>query len=219
MQMRGPCAAYAGETGNFLTQEIRRTPTTRRMGPAGSENWHAMLDATEATLQEEGYGALTSRRIAERVGVKQRLVYYYFQTMDELIVETFRRMSTRELERMRQTLDTDMPLRRLWDVSIHTTDARVVTEFMALAHRSEGLRKEVVHFIEESRRIQGEAVKRSLDRSDVRWDLDPEGVALFATGIALTMTREVAIGVTAGHSPVHDLVDRFLDRIEPVTDD
>ena len=58
----------------------------RRMGPAGSENWHAMLDGAEAVLREEGQAALTSRRIAEQIGVKQRLVYYYSSTMDDLII-------------------------------------------------------------------------------------------------------------------------------------
>jgi AcrR family transcriptional regulator len=185
------------------------------MGPVGSTNWHAMLDAAEATLLEEGYGALTSRRIAERIGVKQRLVYYYFQTMDELIVETFRRMSQRELERMRQTLELDVPARELWNVCIHTTDARVTSEFMALAYRSESLRQEVIHFIEESRNIQAEAVARSLARSGVASPLDADGIALFATGIALAMTRESALGVSKGHQSLIALVEGFLDRIEP----
>lgn len=189
--------------------------TTRRMGPVGSENWHAMLDAAEATLLEEGYGALTSRRVAERVGVKQRLVYYYFQTMDELIVETFRRMALRELERMRGTLDRAMPVRELWDVCIHTTDSRVTSEFMALAYRNDALRQEVVHFIEESRRIQAEAVAQSLARSKASAILDADGIALLATGVALAMTREAAVGVTMGHGSLIGMIEAFLDRIEP----
>ena len=189
--------------------------TTRRMGPVGSDNWHAMLDAAEATLLEEGYGALTSRRVAERIGVKQRLVYYYFQTMDELIVETFRRMAQRELERMRGTLDRAMPVRELWDVCIHTTDSRVTSEFMALAYRNEALRQEVVHFIEESRRIQAEAVMRSLERSGASVALDADGLALLATGVALAMTREQAIGVTMGHGSLIAMIEGFLDRVEP----
>ena len=194
---------------------MARTTTNRRMGPVGSDNWHAMLDAAEAILLEEGYGALTSRRIAERVGVKQRLVYYYFQTMDEIIVETFRRMVQREMERMRATLNRDMPVRQLWDVCIHTTDSRVTSEFMALAHRNEALRHEVVHFIEESRRIQAEAVRQSLLRSGVASQLDADGIALLATGVALAMTRESGLGVTMGHDSLIEMIEAFLDRVEP----
>lgn len=195
---------------------MARTSTTRRMGPVGSANWHAMLDAAEATLLEEGYGALTSRRIAERVGVKQRLVYYYFQTMDELIVETFRRMAGREIERMRLTLEGTKPVRDLWDVCIHTTDARVTSEFMALAYRNEGLRAEVLRFIEESRRMQAEAVNRALARSGVPASLDPEGFALLATAAALAMKREKTLGLTLGHQSLLAMIEGLLDRIEPV---
>ena len=186
------------------------------MGPVGSAQWLAMLEAAEATLLEEGYGALTSRRIAERIGVKQRLVYYYFQTMDELIVETFRQMAIRELERMRNTLLTQMPLRELWDVCIHTTDSRVTSEFMALAYRSQGLRQEVIAFIEESRAIQVEAISRSLAHSNTSPPIDPDGLALLATGVSLAMTRESAIGVSSGHDAILNMIGNFLDKVEPL---
>jgi AcrR family transcriptional regulator len=185
------------------------------MGPVGSVNWVAMLDAAEATLLEEGYGALTSRRIAERVGVKQRLVYYYFQTMDELIVETFRRMSARELERMRESAAADLPLRELWDVCIHTTDSRVTSEFMALAYRNDSLRQEVIYFIEESRRIQAEVVARALKGSAFAMPLDAEGTALLATGVALAMTREAALGITMGHASLLGFIESVQERLEP----
>lgn len=191
-----------------------KTPT-RRMGPPGSENWHAMLDAAEATLLEEGYGALTSRRIAERVGVKQRLVYYYFQTMDEIIVETFKRMAERELLRMRKTLEAASPVRELWDVCIHTTDSRLTSEFMALANRNEDLRKEVVHFIEAARQIQADAVAQAIAANGMDSGLDPAGLALLASGVALAMTREAAIGVTLGHASLLGRIEDFLDRVAP----
>src|SRR3989442_11076547 len=100
-----------------------RGQSDRRMGPPGSDNWHAMLDGAEAILRDEGHAALTSRRVAEQIGVKQRLVYYYFHTMDDLIVETFRRLSDRELNRLRAARESELPLRKIWDVCVHTTDA------------------------------------------------------------------------------------------------
>src|ERR1700743_1817780 len=113
----------------------RAKATSRRMGTPGSANWHAMLDGAESVLREEGYAALTSRRIAEVIGVKQRLVYYYFQTMDDLIVETFRRLSIRELERLRAAAASERPIRELWNICIHTSDAPLISEFTALANR------------------------------------------------------------------------------------
>jgi len=186
----------------------------RRMGPAGSTNWHAMLDGAQDILREEGYAALTSRRIAERIGVKQRLVYYYFHTMDDLIVETFRRLSTRELERLRLALSSERPLHEIWNVSIHTTDARMISEFMALANRIEGLRKEVTHFIRESRAIQVEALSAALKRHSRKTHIPTVGLALLATSVALAINREAQLGVADGHAEMIAVIDEFLAGLE-----
>lgn len=185
------------------------------MGPAGSDNWHAMLDGAQDVLREEGHAALTSRRVAERVGVKQRLIYYYFRTMDELVVALFERLSERELARLRRAADSELPLREIWNVCVHTADARLVTEFMALASRIEALRAHVTFFIEESRRIQMAAIERAAARADTAKPLSADGLALLATSLALSLTRESQIGVDLGHASVRALVDRMLDLYEP----
>jgi AcrR family transcriptional regulator len=191
----------------------KKTPA-RRMGPPGSTNWHAMLDGAEDILREEGYAALTSRRIAERIGVKQRLVYYYFQTMDDLIVETFRRLSLRELERLESARSSKRPLQEIWDVCIHTSDARLISEFMALANRSAGLRAEVIRYIEESRAIQVKALTASLKRK-AAGGIPPAGLALLATSVALSLNREAQLGIRAGHREIMAAIGQFLAKTEP----
>ena len=187
----------------------------RRMGVPGSDNWHAMLDGAEAVLREEGHAALTSRRIAERIGVKQRLVYYYFATMDELVIDLFHRLSLRELERLRKAAASDLPLRKIWDVCINTTDARLISQFMALANRMEGLGKEVIHFIEESRAIQVEAIAEALKKTQYGIKLEPSAIAIIATSVALTLTREQQLGTESGHRAVIEVFENFLASIEP----
>ena len=187
----------------------------RRMGLPGSDNWHAMLDGAEAVLREEGHAALTSRRIAERIGVKQRLVYYYFSTMDDLVIDLFHRLSVRELERLRKAAGSKLPLREIWDVCINTTDARLISQFMALANRIEGLRKEVIQFIEESRNIQVDAIAKAMKRMPQVSGLDPSAIAIIATSVALTLTRERQLGTDSGHEAVVELFGQFLATIEP----
>lgn len=190
------------------------TPT-RRMGPSGSPNWHAMLDGTESILREDGYGALTSRAVAERIGVKQRLVYYYFQTMDDLIVETFRRLASRELERLAAIGSEDRPLREIWKLCIETTDAQLVSEFIALANRSEGLRTEVISFVEQSRAAQISALDTAFQRNGNPTGLPSQALSLLATSAALAINREAALGVTTGHEAVLALVQSVIARLEP----
>lgn len=188
--------------------------STRRMGPAGSANWLAMLDGAEHILREEGYAALTSRAVAERIGVKQRLVYYYFATMDDLIVETFRRLAVRELDRMRRMRAAPQPLRALWEMLVQTTDARLVSEFMALANRTDGLKAEVVAFIAESRALQVEALTAALAAAGRASAIAPEVLVLLATSAALSMNREAQLGFEAGHAALSGIIEGFLSDIE-----
>jgi AcrR family transcriptional regulator len=184
----------------------------RRMGPQGSETWLALLDGAEAILREEGHAALTSRRVAEQAGVKQRLVYYYFHTMDDLVIAMFRRLATRELARLEAAAAGPGPLRELWHACIHTTDARLTAEFMALAPRIAGLAAEVSRFIEEARRIQAGALARALAG---RGGVDAEALALMATSLALSLTREAQLGIALGHDGLLAAVERFLNQLEP----
>ena len=187
----------------------------RRMGQPGSQVWHTMLDGAETILRDEGHAKLTSRRVAEVVGVKQRLVYYYFQTMDELVVETFRRLAERELLRLEQAASAHQPLRELWDVCIHTTDSRITLEFMALANHNAALKAEVVHFIEKSRGIQSKSLAAALRRDGGAMPLPPDALALLATSLALALTRERPLGISVGHDQALDLVARLLERLDP----
>lgn len=190
--------------------------TARRMGPVGSATWHLMLDGAEGILREEGYAELTSRKIADRIGIKQQLVYYYFKTMDDLIVEAFKRLAKRELERLNTALQSDRPLHEIWDVCIHTSDARLISEFMALANRSEGVRQEVIGYIAESRRIQVEALERAMaDKKGGAAALPGVAVAFLATSAALAMMRESALGFTMGHAEIQGLIEQSLAQLEP----
>ena len=169
----------------------------RRMGPPGSAVWHSMLDGAEVVLRDEGYGALTSRRIAEVIGVKQRLIYYYFRTMDELIVEMFRRLATRDLERLTEALAGDLSLQQVWELCIDNADTRLTSEFVALANRIEALRSEVIAYSEKVRTMLADALATA-QGSGRPGGIPPVAAAFLATSAAIALHREAAIGMTMG---------------------
>ncbi len=190
--------------------------SSRRLGPIGAATRTLMLEGAEFILREEGYALLTSRRVANHIGVKQQLVFYYFRTMDELIVEAFRRLARRELERLENALRSDSPLREIWDVCINPSDARLIAEFMALAHRNEHLRKEVIAHIERMRCIHVEALARASDSKDGGLAaLPPVAISFLATSAALALTRESALGVSMGHAEVLALIRQSITALEP----
>lgn len=63
----------------------RRTQAERRVATRA-----AVLDATVAVLERDGYARLTTRGVAERAGVSQGTLQHYFATRSELVVEALR---------------------------------------------------------------------------------------------------------------------------------
>jgi AcrR family transcriptional regulator len=188
------------------------------MGQPGSAIWNAMLDATEKILCDEGYGALTSRRVAECIGVKQRLVYYYFRTMDDLIVETFRRGTRRESARLAKALESNHPLREIWDANVHTSDVRLISELMALANHVEALRIEVKNHIEKSRKTLVSTLTQAMRSEKSDEGMPAVAVAIIATSVALLLDREAELGVRTGHAEMKAVINRFIadwDRAAP----
>lgn len=186
--------------------------STRRMGSKESEMAISMLDAAIEILKEEGYAALTSRRIADYLGIKQRLLYYYFHTMDEVVMDAFKKLSQHDLARLEEAFASDRPVHKIWDVFMHTSDARLITEFMALANRNEGLRAEVIDFIEKARKIQVKALKKVMGPES---PLTPDVLAFMASSLALSLNREEALGIKKSHAGVKKAISSYFDRLEP----
>ncbi len=186
------------------------------MGSIESEKAEAMLDAAEIILRDEGYAALTSRRVAEQTGVKQRLVYYYFQTMDDLVLAAFKRLVQRDKQRLEGVLKSDKPLHEIWSICMNTADARLIAEFMALANHHEGLRELVIDYIEESRKVQVRALKKALQANGMDTSrYSPDAIAFIGSSIALALNRESALGIGKGHRSVNKLVKEFFATLEP----
>src|SRR5204862_1290886 len=103
-------------------------PSPRRIGAEDSKTRAQLLDAAEHLLLEEGYAAVTSRRVAAKAGLKPQLVHYYFRTMDDLFVQVFRRRAEQNVERLRKAVEADGSLRNLWALNADSRGARFNTE-------------------------------------------------------------------------------------------
>jgi AcrR family transcriptional regulator len=63
-----------------------------------------IVNATLETLQTEGFAGATSRAIARRGGFNQALVFYYFGSLDSLLLAALERTSAERLARYREAL-------------------------------------------------------------------------------------------------------------------
>lgn len=189
--------------------------STRRMGPRDSETSNALLDAAERVIGREGYAAATSRRIAEEAGLKQQLVYYYFQSMDELLLATFRRRTAEALDRYAEHLVSAKPLRAMWNDFITRTGARLAFEFMALANHHEGIREEVARFITEARRLQTTGLTHLFKQKDIStFPVSPAAAAFLLTSVSMLLSREEDTGISAAHKEINELVEWALSQFD-----
>ena len=65
----------------------------------------ALIDATIECLAEGGYGALTTRRIAERAGVAQSTLMHHFETREALLVEAVTHLAAKVAEQALVKID------------------------------------------------------------------------------------------------------------------
>lgn len=172
-----------------------------------------LMAATEQIMREEGYAAATSRRVAERAGVKSALVYYYFPTMDDLFVAVLRASGDRALERMRRTLTDDDPLGALWKINTDSRYTRMSTEWTALANHRKVVGTELKVYAERARDIETAAVTMVLRAHGVDLTTYPPMVmSILLTGAARILCNEGAVGMTQGHDQLRAFIEEYIGR-------
>ncbi|MCW2784746.1 MAG: HTH-type transcriptional repressor KstR2 [Marmoricola sp.] len=62
-------------------------PRHADIGRAGTGGRAQILDAAAELFSEQGYGAATTRQIADAVGVRQASIYYHFSNKQEILAE------------------------------------------------------------------------------------------------------------------------------------
>lgn len=189
--------------------------SARRIGAPDAKNRSALVDAAEQLLIEEGYAAVTSRRVAEKAGLKPQLVHYYFRTMDEVFLEVFRRYADQGIEAHRRALESPQPLWALWRFGINPAASRLTMEMAALANHRKELRAEIARYAEVFREQQREAFVTALQRHRVLPDEVPPVVwSILLTGVSTVVMMGEALGVTAGHAETLEVVERYLTLME-----
>jgi TetR/AcrR family transcriptional regulator len=189
--------------------------SARRIGAPDAKNRVVLLDAAEQLTLEEGYAAVTSRRVAERAGLKPQLVHYYFRTMEELFLEVFRRRAEEGLAALATALDSPQPLWALWRFSTKPEATRLTMEFMGLANHRKALRAEIVYSAERFRHEQNKAIEAALRRYGVDTsDVPPVVWTVFATSVSQALVMERALGITTGHAETFEYCERWIRRLE-----
>jgi TetR/AcrR family transcriptional regulator len=187
--------------------------SSRRIGAEDSSVRSHLLDAAELLMLEEGYAAVTSRRLA-RAGLKQSLFYYYFRTMDELFLAVLRRMSEQGLERLEIALNSAQPLRALWNLSSDPSRTALTMEFVALANHRKVVHAEIARYAEQYRGLEVKALTRLFAARGIVPQIPPLVCAVLLTSLARGLVQEGALGISKGHAPTRGFVEACLRYFE-----
>jgi AcrR family transcriptional regulator len=173
------------------------------------------LNAAEQLMREEGYAAITTRRLGAKAGVHPQLVHYYFSGMDNLFLELWRRFTGHYLARQAQAFLSSNPVRTVWEHDTDPHDASLAAELMALARHRKALGDEIANSVEKFRTMQASALSPVMDDFGLR-DVfgSPEVLALCMVGLARILVVEEDLGISGGHAEARAAIARWLDRIE-----
>jgi AcrR family transcriptional regulator len=183
----------------------------------------AFLDAAERLLIGIGYSGITTRRLAEEAGANHGLVHYYFGSMENLFVRVLERFTERLVARQREMyVRTDISGVEKWKTAMGYLESdlaagypKIWLELQALGWNRPDIAERVAQVNREWRAVLTEAFDQMMDE----YGLDREQFPL-AGVVSLVMTFNEGImverlsGISAGHSDLMGMVERWLEPLE-----
>jgi AcrR family transcriptional regulator len=162
-----------------MLERPRRTQAERRATTRA-----ALLSAMVASLVEDGYANVTTRKVAQRAGVSQGTMQHYFSSKTDFVIQAMRFAVAQITEDVAQRVDpqelaqperADELLDELW--RLHKSQAfKASMELMTAARTDEELRREMRKV---EREVTGFIARTAYDASP-----DPGGLALFDLAMA-----------------------------------
>jgi AcrR family transcriptional regulator len=191
---------------------------TRKQAGDSAASRTLILDTTERLMLEEGYAAISTRRVASEAGLKPPLVHYYYRTTDDLLLACYSRTAEQMFERLYRALATGDPLRALWKLNTDPARTALAVEFMALANHRKSIRTEIARNVERFRLIQADVLVAMAN--DSMFDpkiAPPVGITMMLAGISRGLVMERVLGVTLGHQEAEQFVEWWINRVQAGT--
>ncbi|OHV29173.1 MULTISPECIES: TetR/AcrR family transcriptional regulator [Pseudofrankia] len=190
--------------------------TPRRVGAETSKKRADLLDCAERLMLSEGYAAVTYRGVASKAGVTPGLVQYYFPMQDDLFLALVRRRTEQTVGALADALETDQPLRALWNFANNSTAAALIVELTALANHRKAIQAEIAAVGEKVRKMVLAALSRSTnDYTIPLGQISPEALVFLVTNSPRMIHTEKAVGMSTSHVETVDFLQQYLDRVEP----
>lgn len=182
-------------------KRVRREPEEAR---------NLILATAGKIMLDEGYAAVTVRRVAKDAQLSSALLHYYYPTADDLLVALYRQSSQRDLAQLEQALAAPDPIGALWLYQTDSARTALGVEFLALANHRKAIREEIARFATHARQLQAKALEPLVRQLGA--GLSAEGASMLLTSISRNAIMESAVGISSGHADLKALVELALAR-------
>lgn len=191
------------------------TKKQKRMGREDAPQRKAFLDATERVLTRDGYAKLNARHVAEEAGLTKQLLFYYFHSMDELISETFSHYVAQFSDALNSAVASDDSFRALW--TLYTSgNARLFTEFLALANHNETLREKIARVTAENNAIQTRALATQFAKAGIdEAQCSPQFALFVLSALSRNLILERELGIFEAEDGLSAFVKWWLALVQP----
>jgi AcrR family transcriptional regulator len=186
-----------------------------------------LVAAAIDTLRESGFAAASARRIAQRAGCNQALIFYHFGSVTDLLVAALEEVSARRMDAYRALLSGNTSLaeladsaRAVFEQDLDAGHVTVLVEMISGAQSVPGLAERVAAVLAPWRSFAEEAVRDVLAASPLGPVLPPEEVAHAV--VAGILGLEMLASLDGDPAAALALFDRahavgaLLDRLRPL---
>src|SRR4051794_41067825 len=176
----------------------------------------ALVDAAERLLNDGGYTAITTRRLAEEAGINHGLVHYYFGSKEKLLVQTLERFTRRMIARQEELYRSDMPFVEKWRTAMRhlvrddIAYEKVWLELQALGWNNDDVRERLAQVNAEWRRVLTEAF--AVPHRELGITMPLEALVSLVVTFNLGIIVERLSGIDTGHDELLRWIDAWLSR-------
>ena len=187
----------------------------------------ALVEAAIDVLRESGFAGASARRIAQRAGCNQALVFYHFGSVNDLLMAALEGVSARRMAAYQRLLDRTGTLseliaaaRTVFEADLDAGHVTVLTEMISGAQSVPGLGERVAACLAPWREFAADAVRDVLAGSPVA-RLLPAADAAHAV-VAGILGLEMLASLDGDRAAALALFDRaqavgdVLDRLRPL---
>ena len=192
-----------------------------------SDSKGALIEAAIDVLRESGFAGASARRIAQRAGCNQALVFYHFGSVNDLLVAALEEVSARRMTAYRGLLDRTGSLteliaaaRTVFEADLDAGHVTVLTEMISGAQSVPGLGERVAACLAPWREFAATAVRDVLAASPVAQLLPAEEAAHAV--VAGILGLEMLASLDGDRAAALAMFDRaqvlgdVLDRLRPL---